>query len=129
MWPWKLVASIKRLNSKYSSLEKNCILTILSNRLEGKNSWSCPHHLGKNGNSRPGGRSPGREFYSCPGGQFLREIKVANKTPFLAPFSRQNCKVIYLIKTRVFVVFQSISRKNWLKFTVKWKSYYSVSSL
>ena len=38
------------------------ILTIFSNSLEGKKSLSCPHHLGENGNSRPGGLSPGREW-------------------------------------------------------------------
>ena len=39
----------------------NHILTIFSNRLEGENSWSCPHHPGKNGNSRPGGLPPEQE--------------------------------------------------------------------
>ena len=38
----------KKSKFKASKIEKMTILTIFSNRLEGKNSWFCPHHPGKN---------------------------------------------------------------------------------
>ena len=47
--------------------KRSNILTIFSNRVEGKNFRFCPHHPGKNGNSRPGGIPPGQERKFPPG--------------------------------------------------------------
>ena len=67
---------------------------IISNRLEGKNFLSFPHHQGKNENSRPVGQEflyhqgenrnscpPGREFLFSPWWSIFREIKVTVSLP------------------------------------------------
>ena len=81
--------------------KKIVILTIFSNRLEGKNSRSCPHHPGKNGNSRPGGVPRGQEWKFPPGWSkilarvvIFREI-TCQKCPV---FLRENASNLLLIR-------------------------------
>ena len=70
------------------------ILTIFSNRLEGKNSCFCSDHPGKNGNSRPGGIPRGQERKFPPGwSKILARVVIfsVKMHTFLAFFRENAC--------------------------------------